>query len=67
MKLMEEKILPVTTMESSVLSEMSEEETRELLRLNRKYLSRLREKVCQLFQEPQSGFQQNPYKISQGE
>ncbi|MGI6070051.1 MAG: MarR family winged helix-turn-helix transcriptional regulator [Blautia sp.] len=43
-RLVQEKILPVIAMENSVFEEMTSEESRELLRLTRKYIVELREK-----------------------
>lgn len=47
-KFIEDNILPVAEIENSVFSAMSEEETAELLRLTRKYVTIFEEKIRQM-------------------
>ncbi len=49
-KIVEEKIEPVVAMENKIFEDIGLEESREFLRLSKKYLDELREKVRKIFE-----------------
>ena len=50
-ELVKQKIIPITEIEKSIFSEMTEQESDMLLKLSTKYLQYLKNKVENMFQE----------------